>query len=115
MELCRLDALRERATLSFSIAGESGELEGFVVMQGEWVYAYLNRCPHSGAPLNWSPDVFLSPEGTHIQCSLHGALFQIDDGLCVFGPCSGESLMPLPVAVEQGAVVLLEQGVPLPP
>jgi nitrite reductase/ring-hydroxylating ferredoxin subunit len=43
---------------------------------------------------------------------MHGALFEIDSGLCVSGPCAGKALRPLPVRVERG-YVMLEEGVPL--
>lgn len=56
------------------------------------VYCYKNECPHTLANLNWQKDIFLNLEKTHIQCSMHGALFRIEDGLCVWGPCKGMRL-----------------------
>lgn len=56
------------------------------------LYLYLNRCPHRGIPLEWQPDQFLDFERQYIQCSTHGALFQIDSGRCIQGPCQGQSL-----------------------
>lgn len=78
--------------------------EVVLVRQGQQVLAYRNRCPHLGIELNFMPDVFLDTEQRYIQCANHSALFQIEDGLCVFGPCQGESL----VAV---AVQLIDDGV----
>jgi nitrite reductase/ring-hydroxylating ferredoxin subunit len=43
---------------------------------------------------------------------MHGALFEMDTGLCVAGPCEGMRLRALPVRVERG-YVLLEESVPL--
>ena len=43
--------------------------------------------PSSGIELNWMPDQFLESGGDLIICSTHGALFKIDDGLCISGPC----------------------------
>ena len=34
----------------------------------------------------------------------HGALFRLEDGVCVAGPCAGERLKPWPVAVIDGVV-----------
>lgn len=59
------------------------------------VYAYLNRCPHRGVALEWQPDRFLDASGSLIQCATHGALFLIDSGECVAGPCAGQALQPL--------------------
>jgi nitrite reductase/ring-hydroxylating ferredoxin subunit len=78
-----------------SFETEVGEA-GVVVHRGGRLYAYRNRCPHTGVELNWLPGQFLSIDGEHIQCATHGALFRIEDGLCVYGPCSGQSLQPLP-------------------
>lgn len=78
----------------------------FVVRAGDVVRAYANICPHQQVPLNWKPDVFLTTDRAHIQCSLHGALFRIEDGLCIHGPCAERSLTPLAVRVEKGVVVL---------
>ncbi|MGQ7959413.1 Rieske (2Fe-2S) protein [Pseudomonas sp. SP16.1] len=62
------------------------------------VHVYFNRCPHRGAPLEWQADRFLDDSGSLIQCATHGALFLIDSGECVAGPCAGQRLQ----AVECG-------------
>ena len=73
-------------------AGDGRALDGFLVRHGGRVLAYVDSCPHTGAPLNWEPDRFLDIDQRYIQCATHGALFRIDDGLCVQGPCAGQSL-----------------------
>ena len=45
-----------------------------------------------------------------LRCSKHGALFQINDGLCVEGPCQGESLQPLKCIVDNGVIYLVDGG-----
>ena len=89
-------------TVTFS----DGPREIFVVRQGDRVYAYFNQCPHTGGPLDWVPDQFLNLEQDHIQCATHAALFRIQDGLCVAGPCSGDRLTAVPAHVEDGAIVI---------
>ena len=74
------------------------EIEGrklFAVRRSGQVYVYLNRCPHRGVGLEWQPDQFLDPSNSLIQCATHGALFLIEDGECVAGPCAGQSLTPV--------------------
>ena len=44
---------------------------------------------------------------TFIQCATHGALFRLVDGLCVYGPCAGEYLTAVAMAVVDGDVVLV--------
>ena len=112
MRLCSLTELKQRITLEVRL-GEGGEEGGaFVVYRNGEVRAYLNQCPHTGAPLNWSPHVFLSAEGDFIQCSLHGAMFQIDDGYCVYGPCSGKGLQAVSVEVVGDDILLKTASIP---
>lgn len=110
--LCRLDELAEGGSrgLTVSLGGRMHDV--FVVRSSGAVYAYFNRCPHTGAPLDWVADQFLSLDGQHIQCAMHGALFRIGDGLCIAGPCSGQSLDSLAVTVRDGGLYLCEQDLP---
>ena len=77
-----------------------GRDRGLVVRQGDRVYAYVNNCPHyDRAPLGWKKDGFLNGAGDRIMCAAHGALFTIEDGACVIGPCMGQGLTPIPVSI----------------
>jgi len=88
----------------FSIGSGDWPFKGFVVRRRENVYAYQNFCMHVGHPLNWKPDSFLTKDGKRIICSSHGALYEIDSGLCVAGPCPGKKLRSVEVAVRDGQV-----------
>ncbi len=77
---------------AFILELETGTLEGFAVRKGRHIVAYLNRCPHMGVCLNWGENGFLNYDETLIQCSMHGALFTIEEGRCLWGPCRGEVL-----------------------
>lgn len=101
--LCRLAELADGETRGFAL-GPATEDGVFLVNRGGRVYAYRNRCPHTGAPLEWLPDRFLDPTGQYIQCAMHGALFGIEDGRCVYGPCRDAGLTPLAVEVRDGTV-----------
>jgi nitrite reductase/ring-hydroxylating ferredoxin subunit len=90
-------------------AGFIGEVEGrdrslIAIRKGEAVYVYLNRCPHVGAPLDWRPGQFLNSDKTMILCTVHGAMFEIEDGTCLFGPCYGDGLEPVEIDIRNGAV-----------
>lgn len=104
--LARLCEVGEPGSKGFSLATRDDRLEGLVVQKDGQVFAYVNRCPHTGAPLDWMPDQFLDLDGAYIQCAVHGALFEIDTGRCVHGPCFEQYLQSLPVVVENGAVYL---------
>jgi nitrite reductase/ring-hydroxylating ferredoxin subunit len=108
--LCTLAELADPGSRAFALAvgADRGAwpLQGLVVRRGGELRAYVNRCPHAGHPLNLRPHEFLAPGGTLIVCNSHGALFEIATGLCVAGPCAGERLTPVPVAVAGGCVLL---------
>jgi nitrite reductase/ring-hydroxylating ferredoxin subunit len=78
------------------------------VRKGDQAYCYVNVCPHYRSPLEWKDDTFLDYDEQHILCSLHGALFRIEDGYCFFGPCGGESLKRIAIRIEDGNVILDE-------
>ncbi|NHO66500.1 Rieske (2Fe-2S) protein [Aestuariicella hydrocarbonica] len=98
--LCPLQDLSNHQSKGFSL----NEQPIFVIRQNQKVYAYRNRCPHLGIQLEWLPDKFLDIDGDLIQCATHGALFSIDDGYCVSGPCGGQSLQALAVDIREGEV-----------
>ena len=71
----------------------------------EGVRAWLNVCPHAGRRLDWAPGHFLRDRDGMLVCAVHGASFDLVTGTCVAGPCRGESLRPVAVAVRDGQVV----------
>lgn len=66
-------------------------VDALVVRDGARLRAYVNICKHIAIPLDAGTGDFLDEEG-HLVCLTHGALYRISDGLCVAGPCEGESL-----------------------
>ncbi len=64
----------------------------FAVKKNGLIYLYRNSCPHLGIELEWLEHQFLDNQGELIQCSTHGALFIIESGECVAGPCLGQRL-----------------------
>ena len=82
-----------------SIAGIDASL--IVVGHASQFRVYLNQCPHQGRRLDYAPGQFLAKSG-NIICAAHGATFNLESGLCVQGPCRGESLLDLPAEVIDG-------------
>ena len=89
--LCPSETLAEGASLGF----EQDATRVFAVRRDGQVYVYKNRCPHRGVPLEWHPNQFLDPSASLIQCATHAALFLIETGECVAGPCAGQFLTAL--------------------
>ena len=74
------------------------------VRMGYQIFVYINSCPHTGTPLDFHTGRFLSWDKKHILCSTHGALFKIEDGQCIAGPCCNSYLEAVPVTIEDGNV-----------
>jgi nitrite reductase/ring-hydroxylating ferredoxin subunit len=108
--LCSLAELEPTGSRGFAVGEGDWPLRGFVVRTAKGVAAYVNTCPHAGHPLNFRPDKFLTPDRNLILCASHGALFTRDDGLCIAGPCPGQSLKRVPTEMV-GDYVLLAEGV----
>ncbi|MGM0767756.1 MAG: Rieske (2Fe-2S) protein [Pseudomonadota bacterium] len=99
-KVCQLDDLSNGGAIEFILPTGTGEpdtvaLRGFVLLHNGRPRAFVNRCPHLGIELNWSPGRFLDADHCFVQCSTHGALFLPDSGECIAGPCQGEALTPL--------------------
>lgn len=104
--VCALADIADGQARGFSLGAGAGRREVLVARRGDAVFAYDNRCPHRGTPLDWVPDRFMSPDGCHLQCATHGARFRVEDGMCIAGPCLGLPLTPVPASVRAGTVVL---------
>ena len=85
---------------------EVNNLYLFAVKKDDQISLYFNRCPHLGTPLEWEEDRFLDADSALIQCSTHGALFRIEDGQCLAGPCQGKYLQAVPFIIEQGIIMV---------
>lgn len=105
--LCRLSEVPLDGAAGFRIETRGGPREVFVINRAGKYHVYLNSCPHTGVTLDWQPNHFLDNSGTLIQCSTHGALFRIEDGLCIYGPCLNRSLTSLPAVIDADQLYLL--------
>ena len=105
VKLCTLETVADGAARNFVLQIGEARFHGFVVRRGRDVHGYVDRCPHAGLPLAQKLDDYLTPAGDLIACSWHGALFDIDTGACVGGPCVGQALRPWPVVALDGFIV----------
>lgn len=103
--LAPVEAIADGAARNFVLQLRAGRFHGFVVRRGDGVVGYVDRCPHMGVPLAQRLDDYLSPDGTRIVCAWHGAIFRVEDGECLGGPCPGTRLTPWPVMVQDGKIV----------
>jgi nitrite reductase/ring-hydroxylating ferredoxin subunit len=95
-------AIPENGSKGFECNGE----KYFVIKKKNKLHVYKNSCPHIGVALEWVEDQFLDSSHTMIQCANHGALFVIESGMCVAGPCTGRKLTAVKFDVIDGFICL---------
>lgn len=100
--LCKCDDISDGKARGFQV----GELSLLVVRQGERYFAYRNHCPHLGLPLEWQADQFIDETSDLIKCFTHGALFVVETGQCVSGPCQGDRLQGLELTIENNQLLV---------
>ena len=88
IKLCHINDITEGSARGFDLHGEK--------------YFAVKR----DTQLEWHEDGFLDSDGELIQCATHGALFVIETGECVSGPCLGDRLSPAKISLENGEVLI---------
>lgn len=79
----------------------------FITQRDGMFYAYKNLCPHLQVELEFLENQFLDQDQEYIQCSTHGALFNVETGECISGPCLGESLQKIAIQVHSDGGIYL--------
>jgi nitrite reductase/ring-hydroxylating ferredoxin subunit len=86
--LCDARAIEERGKAWVWDVLEYGRpMRAFALRFDGQVRAYLNRCLHVPAEMDWQPGEFFDSDKRLIICSIHGATYEPSDGRCVAGPC----------------------------
>jgi len=102
--LCRLDDIADGGVLGVDPPDPEGE-PLLLARRGNSVQAWLNICPHAGRRMDYAPGLFLVKDDK-LTCAVHGATFALREaGLCVQGPCRGQSLVVVRVQVRDGLVM----------
>ena len=110
--ICPAESIAPGSAKAFSLSriAETDECRPFPIVivrtAANDYFGYVNTCPHQSTWLNIGAGEFFSPDRAFLRCGRHGAQFEIDSGLCVDGPCKGQSLEPIAVAVVDGEVCL---------
>lgn len=104
--LCASDSLLESQSRGFVVKGR----KLMATRRHGEVFVYINRCPHRGVPLEWQADDFLDESASLIRCATHGALFLVENGECVAGPCAGRSLIAVSSREDQQGIWIATPG-----
>ena len=106
-KLCNLSDIEDGNSAAFTANFDGKPKSVIAVRRDNEVFVYFNSCPHTGAPLDIHAGKFLDKEKKHILCSTHGALFQIEDGYCIFGPCRSSYLEAVPIIIKDDNVLII--------
>lgn len=85
----------------------SGTQSVVLIKFEETVKAYVNNCPHQNVPLNEAYKIDVNPFEKTMKCSVHDAYFNIEDGLCIEGPCWNEALETVAIRVDEAGDIYL--------
>lgn len=103
--LCESSELKEcEGSVTFEVLEFGRPAPAFAVRYDNQAVAYLNRCAHVPAELDWQPGDFWDQDRRFIICAVHGALYDPPNGLCVMGPCRGKKLIPVRLEERGGQV-----------
>lgn len=103
-DLCALEEIPDGNAKDFEFGEGTEAFRLLVLRSGDNVWGYVNKCPHFGVPLNVEPGKFTLFEHSYLYCSVHCAMFRFEDGFCEDGPCTGDSLTPVPLTLENARV-----------
>lgn len=104
--ISHVEELSPGSVKKFWIICEKYRVDGFLVNERGNFHAYVNRCRHMPTPLDFIRNQFVSEDGKYLMCYTHGALYEFATGLCVAGPCKGDSLYRLPVRIDRGEILV---------
>ena len=104
--LCSTSDIPDPGSKAFQLDHNNEVLNIFVIHKDGEFHAFINSCPHTGVNLEWQEDQFLDADQAFIQCASHGALFEIETGHCIHGPCVGDHLSPRNLKIIDNRVIL---------
>lgn len=96
----------ELTARSFTTKVRGKLFRGFVVRKGNKFFAYQNLCQHLPITLDLNDDDFFTYDRLFLQCHMHGAMYDIETGQCVAGPCQGSQLTALEIEEEENRLVI---------
>ncbi|SPL69986.1 Rieske (2Fe-2S) protein [Acinetobacter stercoris] len=82
----------------------NSELSLVVIKKDQHYFCYENVCPHFSVQLDYKSGQFSTYQNSVIMCAHHSALFDIETGLCIDGPCKGKSLVAIKIENKNGKI-----------
>jgi len=93
--------LQHGQSIGFEFTRMDGKTaKGFVIKYKEDFRAYYNQCNHWPVELDLGDGDFYYDKIDRITCKSHGATYQLENGFCDGGPCSGSYLKSFPMSIQ---------------
>ena len=106
-KIAREQEITEGATFKFKFPHRGRMADGFLARFEGKLVAYQNECRHLPLSLDFGNGKFFTQDGKNFICQTHNAIYDPLTGLCIRGPCEGQSLRALKIEVSEGDVWLL--------
>ena len=109
IRIAAVEDIGDGGTLGTVVDLDDGPRRVILTRRGDQVSVFLNSCPHTGVRLDWKPGQFLDMDEVLLQCATPGALFALfalESGYCLAGPCAGQRLVRLVFDVRDGAIYI---------
>lgn len=88
----------------FSLQTDNVLLSVMLYQNNGELIAFKNSCPHQGRRMDYMAGKFLLAQNGNIVCPAHGAEFNAQTGLCINGPCLGQSLESIKVSSDEKSI-----------
>jgi nitrite reductase/ring-hydroxylating ferredoxin subunit len=108
LRIAEENQIKEGESVKFEFQRAGKKLQGFLARYKNQLVAYENVCRHIPISLDYGDDRFFNRAKSHFICQSHGAIYDPLSGVCVGGPCTGETLKRLKIEVRGGAVWLVD-------
>ncbi len=102
--------LEDGQAKSFRIVLKGRYVNGFLIRFQGTLFAYQNKCRHLPISLDYDDARFFDSEKRYLVCQTHGALYEPEGGLCIDGPCRGESLYAIALETNESGVYVETEG-----
>jgi nitrite reductase/ring-hydroxylating ferredoxin subunit len=105
LHLCASAELAEKGRAHvFDVLHYGEPARAFALRYEGRVFAYLNRCLHVPAEMDWQQGEFLDSSKQFILCATHGAAYEPQTGRCAGGPCGRGRLTVIDIVERDGQV-----------
>ena len=99
-----MEDIPEREARAFETEGDII----FITQRDGSFYAYQNLCPHLQVELEFLENQFLDRDQEFIECSIHGAYFDVETELSISGPVQGQTHKKVDIKVHSDGGIYLE-------